>query len=139
MIMLPNSVTHSSLDIFQKPPVLVNFDYGNMIKIFPVTGYDGPTIEFEIRTERNVCLDLQDICLAVNVEMFLPAGTAQEKKDYIPDHLLVNNTLHSLFSSCDVTLNGEVVSKSNGLYPHRAFLTTEWSHTNGCKSATDCI
>ena len=134
--MLPNSVTHSSLDLFQKPPVLVNFDYANVQKVFPTSGYDGPDIEFELKTDRNVFLDLQDISLAINIEISNPTLTTDAQRNaWDPVHMIANNHLHSIFSGCDVLLNGETVSHSNGLYAHKAFLTTEWSHTTGCKEA----
>jgi hypothetical protein len=133
MSLLPNAATHSSLDIFQKPPVLVNFEQGNVQETFPTTGIDAPTIEFELSTDRNVFLDMQEIFLKVALKVFDPKNPEAE---YQPDqHAFVNNTLHSLFSNCEVSLNGEVVSNSNNLYPHKAFITTEWSHTGGCKDS----
>ena len=101
--MLPNSVTHSSLDLFQKPPVLINFDYANVQKVFPISGFDGPDIELELKTDRNVFLDLQDISLAINVEVSNPTLTEEDDiAAWNPVHMLANNHLHSLFSGCDV-------------------------------------
>ena len=44
---VPSAATHSSLDLFQKPSVLVNFDQGTVQETYPLTGLDGPTLEFE--------------------------------------------------------------------------------------------
>ena len=40
----------------------------------------------------------------------------------------MNNTLHSLFSDCTVTAQGVKVSSANGLYAHKIFIETEFSH-----------
>jgi hypothetical protein len=130
---LPNAATHSSLDLFQKPPVLVNFDHGTWVETFPVTGVDGPTLEFELRNDRNVFLDISEIYLRLEICVKnLRTMIKLEKTDNV---LLKNNILHSLFSDCDVSLNGEHICSSNNLYAHKAFITTEWSHTSGCKES----
>jgi len=128
---VPSGATHSSLDLFQKPPVLLNFDYGLVQESYPLTGFDGPTIEFELRTDRNVFLDMQEIALKLCVQLVsLPSGEPVDESDKVT---LVNNALHSLFSNCEVSINGEQVSTSNSLYAHKSFITTEWSHPSGCK------
>ena len=130
---VPSAATHSSLDLFQKPSVLVNFDQGTVQETYPLTGLDGPTLEFELRTDRNSFLDMTEIYLKLvvtvtDVQQFTPVDEESRMQ-------LVNNALHSMFQNCDVSLNGEHVSTSNSLYAHKAFITTEWSHTQGCKSS----
>ena len=132
---LPSAATHTSLDLFEKLPVLVNFDNGSVQEVYPISGVDGPTLEFEVRTDRNTFLDLSEIYLRVVVKLM--NITDGEVKDVTATDriLLANNSLHSLFSNCDVSINGEQVSTSNSLYAHKAFLTTEWSHPSGCKQS----
>ena len=67
---LPSAATHSSLDLFEKNPVLVNFDHGNVQQVYPITGVDGPTLEFEIRTDRNSFLDMSEIYLKMSVTIY---------------------------------------------------------------------
>ncbi len=129
---IPQAATHSSLDIFENPSILVNFDASNVQEIYPTTSVSGPNLDFSVRTDRNVFLDMQHIELKLAVKI-LAAGDKTldtEGKDSV---LFVNNILHSLFSNCEVYLNGELVSSSNGLYPHKAYLETEVSHGLECK------
>ena len=45
----------------------------------------------------------------------------------------VNNTLHSLFSDCNITAHGIKISSANGNYAHKAFIETEFSHNKEAK------
>ena len=131
---LPSAATHSSLDLFQKNPVLVNFDHGNVQEVHPVTGVDGPTLEFEIRTDRNSFLDMSEVYLRLAVTI-IDLNTLKPVDTTTQPVVLTNNALHSLFSNCEVSINGENVSTSNSLYAHKSFLTTEWSHSAECKNS----
>lgn len=131
---LPSAATHSSLDLFEKNPVLVNFDHGNVQQVYPITGVDGPTLEFEIRTDRNSFLDMSEIYLKMSVTIY-DLKTSKRVDTTTQPVVLTNNALHSLFSNCEVTLNNVDVSSSNSLYAHKAFLTTEWSHSAECKTS----
>ena len=46
--MLPNEATHSSLDLFEKQPLLITFENAFDQKIGPVYAPNGPMLEFEI-------------------------------------------------------------------------------------------
>ena len=48
--------------------------------------------------------------------------------------MFVNDTMHSLFSNCEVYFNNEQVYTSNGLYAHKAFISNEFSNSKGTKS-----
>ena len=41
---IANPVTHSALDFFEKPSVLVNYESGFDQEIFPQVGCNGPTL-----------------------------------------------------------------------------------------------
>ena len=131
--MVPAPATHTSLDLFERPSVLVNFDSGIEVEQFPLYQVDSPSIEFELRTDRNIYLDLRSIKLHVSISVVHVDGTklTKEKDGNV---YLVSNTLHSLFNNVDVSINGNIVETSNGLYSHKAYLSTEWSHTEACKS-----
>lgn len=129
---IPHAATHSSLDVYEKPSVLVNFDGGFVQEVFPSGSLDGPNLEFILETDRNLYLDLQNIYLDVKVKIIQagskPLLTADNGKVKF-----VNNTLQSLFSNCDVKFNNTLVYSSNGLYAHMAMMATEMSHTIGTK------
>ena len=57
--------------------------------------------------------------------------TGDEAASELP--ILVNNTLHSLFSDISVAANGIKISSSNGNYAQKAFIETEFSHHREAK------
>ena len=58
---IPKPATHSSLDIFSKPEVLVSFENSFEQETLPVTAHDAPVFEFVLTTDRNIYLDLQSV------------------------------------------------------------------------------
>ncbi len=136
---LPHAATHSSLDIFQKPSILVNFESGNNQEIFPTGSLDGPNLEFSIATDRHVFIDMQNIYFDLAAKLVKGSNadleydnTTAGTKDEV---MFVNNIMHSLFSNCDVLINNELVHTSNGQYAHKAMIETEMSHTSGTKES----
>ncbi len=93
---IPHAATHSSLDIFEKLSVLVNFDSGNVQEFFPITSSNSPNLEFEFASDRNVYIDLQNIYLKLVVKILkgrdaiLEYGGATDDEVQFP-----NNTQHS--------------------------------------------
>ena len=57
--LIPTEATHSSLDLFEKPPVLVTFENAFTQKIGPFYSLDDPMLEFEVLGDRNNFIDLQ--------------------------------------------------------------------------------
>ena len=68
--LLPSEAVHSSLDLFEKPSLLVTFDGSFCQKLGPVYSPNGPMLEFEVAGDRKNFIDLQKICLEVNVKLF---------------------------------------------------------------------
>ena len=139
--MLPNNLpveaNHSSLDLFEKPSLLVTFDTSFEQKVGPLYAPNGPTLEFERVGDRNNFIDLQNICLEVKCRI-LQANGNNLRYDTTDASLtdspcFVNNTLHSLFSDCTVSANGFKISSSNGYHAQKAFLETEFSHNKEAK------
>ena len=135
---LPIETSHTSLDIFERPQLLVNFDGSFEQKIGPLYAPNGPTLEFEVKGDRTNFIDLQNIYLEVkckivktdNTNLNYVTGDATQQDTPV----FVNNTLHSLFSDCTVTAQGVKVSSANGLYAHKAFIETEFSHNLEAKN-----
>ena len=135
--LLPTEATHSSLDLFEKPPLLVTFENAFTQKIGPSYSPDGPMLEFEVLGDRNNFIDLQRTRLEIvarvvqnngNVLRTHATEAAQRDTPY-----LVNNPLLSLFSECTMSLNGEKISKTNANFAHKSFIETEFSHGNDAK------
>ena len=135
--LLPHEATHSSLDVFEKPPLLVSFNNSFEQKIGPIYSPNGPQLEFEVVGDRNNFIDLQRIFLEVKCRIVkgnnvdLSYGATEAQRD---NPCLVNNALHSLFSECTVSLNGNKISNSNGNYAHKSFIETEFSHGTDAKT-----
>ena len=125
------SASHSSLDFFDKVSLLEHVQWSNIQQTFPINSLKKTSIEFQLETDQNIFLDLQEI--ALSLKFSVPKGN--RKIQNADDVRLVNNFLHSLFSSVEVYLNNEQVHTSNGLYPHKAFLSNELSGTKGKKEA----
>ena len=51
-IVIPTEATHSSLDLFEKPPLLVPFDQSFEQKTGPLYSPTGSSLEFEIVGEK---------------------------------------------------------------------------------------
>ena len=63
--LIPTEATHSSLDLFEKPPLLVTFENAFTQKIVPFCSPDSPMLEFEVLGDRNNFIDLQRTCLQI--------------------------------------------------------------------------
>ena len=125
------SASHSSLELFDKISLLEHVQWFNIQQTFPINSLNEASIEFQLETDRNIFLDLQEIALSLKFSVL----KGNRKIEDTDDVYLVNNFLHSLFSNVEVFLNNEQVHTSNGLYPHKAFLSNELSGTKGRKEA----
>lgn len=136
--LLPVEATHTSLDLFEKPPLLVTFDGSFEQKIGPLYSPSGALLEFEVVGDRNNFIDLQRIYLEVKVRIKQSNGDdlrhdgGDDANSDAP--YFVNNILHALFSECTVSANGIQISHANGHYAHKCFIETEFSHGTDAKS-----
>ena len=67
--MLPTWTTHSSLDLFEKPALLVTFDGSLCQKVVPVYSLNGPMLEFEVAGDRKNFIDLQKNFLEIKCKI----------------------------------------------------------------------
>ncbi len=128
-----NVAGHTCLiDLFDQSPLQVCVDSSVQHEYWPKSGVDGPTLEFEIASDNNVYIDPGDInlSLAVKIEK---GNDGDEKLEWdetekTGDEVgFINNVMHSLFKNCEVFVNQQSISESNGLYAHKAYVETEWS------------
>ena len=139
--LLPSAATHSSLNLFEKLPLSVTFDGSFCQKLGPVYSPNGPMLEFEVAGDRNNFINLQIIFLEVKCKIVQSSeadlrydrGAATDvKKTDAP--YFCNNVLHSLFSDCTLSANGQKISNANGNYAHKSFIETEFSHNKDAKN-----
>ena len=77
-------------------------------------------IEFLIRGSPDLYIDLNNSKLEVKCKITMPDGTNVTGSPVGP----VNLTMHSLFQSVDMEINGKSVTDPNQLYSYRAFFET---------------
>ena len=136
-IVIPSEATHSSLDLFEKPPLLVTFDQSFEQKPGPLYSPSGPSLEFEVVGDRNSFIDLQKIYLEIKCRIQNVDGNDLRYDAGDPANtdaaFFVNNVLHSLFADCTVSANGIKISSANGHYAHKSFIETAFSHGTDAK------
>ena len=139
--MLPTEATNSSLDLFEKPALLVTF-HGSFCQIVgSVYNPNGPMLEFEVAGDRNYFIDLQKTFLEIKckivqgfeADLKYDAGAAADVTK-IDAPYFCNNVLHSLFSDCTASAIGLKISNANGNYAHKSFNETEFSHKKDAKA-----
>ena len=136
---IANPVTHSALDCFERPHVLINYEGAYDQEVFPHVGCRGPQLDFFVTAENKNCIDLNRICLALDVSLYTPDGKTLVKPGTDPVLIYGNNLLHSLFSHVELFLNGKLISSSNNNYHHAAFVETELtSDTEGKQTWAQC-
>ena len=138
-IVTPSKAIHSSLDLFEKPPLLVTFDQSFEQKTGPLYSPSGSSLEFEVVGDRNKFIDLQKIYLEIKCRILQTDGTdlryAHDDANASDLPYFANNILHSLFADCTVSANSIKVSTANGHYAHKSFIQTEFSHGTGAKTS----
>ena len=122
-------LSHTSLDFFEMPQPLVNFDESFGQKIGLLYSPNGPTVEFEVKRDQTKFIDIQNnylevkckIARADNTNLNYVTGDATQQETPV----FVNNTLHSLFADCTVMAQ---------VYAHKHFNETELSHNGEAKN-----
>ena len=69
-----NPVTHSSLDFFERPAVLINYEGSFDQEVFPHVGCRGPQLDFFVTADNKNCIDLNRLCLDLEVSLYNPDG-----------------------------------------------------------------
>ena len=134
--------TKSSLEIFDKVPVLETIMSSYTQEVFPSIFLDESSFEFEFETDRNLYLDMRDAHLSLKLQLlkgkFIDAfkkekaehkAKSEEDSDEEAQTYLtyVNTLLHSLFSNCELYFNNTMVYNANGLYHHKAQISNEFN------------
>ena len=121
---IANPVTHSALDFFKRPIVLINYTGSFDQEVFPHVGCRGHQLDFFVTAENKNYIDLNHICLFLELCLHQPDGTEKVKPADV-ELTFANNVLHFLFSQVEMFLNGRLISSSNNNYHHCAFIETE--------------
>ena len=113
------SVT-SQLDLFSVPASQTSLDDGMFTEYRPISilTSEGP-IEFCIAAEASNYIDFANTFLYVKAAVTTDAGTNLEADEQVAPGC---NFLHTLWSQCDLFLNGTLMTRSNNNYPYRAYI-----------------
>jgi len=83
---IASPVTHSALDFFEKPSLLINYEGSYDQEVFPHVGCRGPQLDFFITAEAKNLIDLNRILLSVKVGIYAEDGKTRIK---VNEHLVV--------------------------------------------------
>ena len=97
---IESPVTHSALDFFEKPNVLINYEGSYDQEAFPHVGCRGPQLDFFVTAEAKHLIDLNRILLSVKVVVYTEDGRTRAK---VNEHPIVFQTISSTL--CSHTLN----------------------------------
>ena len=134
---LHNEESHSLLDKFERHTLSITLNTSFEQKNGPVYAPIGPTLDFEVVGDRTNFIGFQNIYLEFKYWIFRPNGHKLLNDEgivsatYSP--FFVSETLHCLFSGRRITAKGNKVSSANGIYAHKAFIETEFSHNKETK------
>ena len=94
---IANPVTHSALDFFERPSVLINCEGSFDQEVFPNVGCRGPQLDFCVTSDNKNCIDLNRICLRLDVKLYNPDGNdAATPDNFFPTtrYTLCSHTLN---------------------------------------------
>ena len=86
------AITHSSLDLFDRVPILEPIESSKTQKIYPTKSLKESSLEFQLESDKYMMIDLQETSLFLKVE--LSKGNVALQAD---DAMFVKNTMHYFF------------------------------------------
>ena len=116
----------SELDLFYLPPTQTAVDGSQWVEHSPVSTITSSSpIEFIVSGSGEDYMDLNNTLLEVKACI---KTTNNSPVDAAVAVAPINNTLHSLFSQIDVSLNDVNVSSATTTYPYRAYIETHLNY-----------
>ena len=123
----------SELELFSLPPLQLAVEDGQWVEYNPVSSItSGAPIEFVVTGGSEEYIDLSKTLIEVKAVIKELSGEIAPKTKHIAP---VNNTLHSLFSQVDVSLNDVPVSSSTTTYPYRAYIENHLNYGSDAKDS----
>ena len=123
----------SELDLFSLPPTQTAIDGSQWVEHSPVSTITSSSpIEFIVSGSGEDYMDLNNTLLEVKACI---KTTNDSPVDAAVAVAPINNTLHSLFSQIDVSLNDVNVSSATPTYPYRAYIETHLNYGTDAKKS----
>ena len=129
----PSQCLRSELDLFSLPPTQTAVDGSQWVEHSPVSTITSSSpIEFIVSGSGEDYMDLNNTLLEVKACI---KTTNNSPVDAAVAVAPINNTLHSLFSQIDVSLNDVNVSSATTTYPYRAYIETHLNYGTDAKKS----
>ena len=123
----------SELELFSTPPLQVAVEEGQWIEYNPVSSISSSApIEFTVTGSGDEYIELNKTLLEVKAVIKQADGQQTPKTSHVAP---INNTLQSLFSQVDVSLNDVPVSSSTTTYPYRAYIENHLNYGSDAKDS----
>lgn len=125
----------SGLELFSLPPLQTAIEEGQWVDYNPISSINSAApIEFVV-TGSDDYIDLSKTLIEIKAEIRKLDGTRVADTVKVAP---INNTLQSLFSQLDVTLNDVTVSSSNTTYPFRSYIENHLNYGSDAKRSRLC-
>lgn len=122
-------------DLFERIPQDQRFTRIVYEKYFPIAvmGGDAQEVKFEMRAKPFPnCYLLSDILIGAKLNIYKSDGKTLPAKSSTVS--TINNSLHSLFSTCELAINNQTVNSSNAnFYFYKAFFSTLFTFSSEVK------
>ena len=123
----------SELDLFYLPPTQTAVDGSQWVEHSPVSTITSSSpIEFIVSGSGEDYMDLNNTLLEVKACIKTTNNSPVDAAVLVAP---INNTLHSLFSQIDVSLNDVNVSSATTTYPYRAYIETHLNYGTDAKKS----
>jgi hypothetical protein len=113
----------SELDLFTLPDTQTSVEGGITVNIQPHPNISTGPIQFDIPPDVKCYLDPSQTIL--KLRCYIKRDKKGDEGYMRTDSNIgpVNNLLHSMFSQCEVSINGSKISNSNGSYAYEAYIS----------------
>ena len=89
---------------------------------------------FKKKLKKVLAESLEDMA-TLSMRQYLSAKHMRRKERlYQNDLVPVDNVLHSLWSGCDITMNGELISTTNQKYMYKSYFKTILNNSHSTKN-----
>ena len=121
----------SELDIFSLPPTQTAVEQGQWVEYNPVSTYSSSApLEFIVTGSGDEYIDLQNTLLKIVGCVKESDGTPSTANTAAAP---INNTIHSLFSQLDISLNDVSITSASTTYPYRSYIETHLNYGDEAK------
>ena len=128
-----DAVFEKRVGIILSTPLQLAVEEGQWVEYNPVSSISSAVpIEFIVAGNSEEYIDLSKTLIEVKAVIKNQNGEVTPKTEHVAP---INNTLHSLFSQVDVSLNDVPVSSSTTTYPYRAYTENHLNYGSDAKDS----